>query len=158
LLERLCRPALRCRAACTLCALLSVVGLVGATCDVWRPYKTPYERYVRDLVADFRSHVRPDELIVLGNVPEYPPVVFQWYLGLDRPDVVWFGSLHSHQLAGRSVWMWYFTGSPYSAADVIDELHVRSQVRSVKGDRYVLLPVDSPGYPRVHATLLHLDF
>jgi hypothetical protein len=88
----------RCLAAASI--LLTLIAVAGMIRDWRRPYKTPADAQLRDIVMGVAREARADDQIVVMDAPEEVAPQFVWYLGLLKDRVAWNGQIDWHLLNG----------------------------------------------------------
>jgi hypothetical protein len=154
LLERLRSPALRMRWACAVCFLLAVLGVVGIARDWRKPYKTDYDRAMRELAASFWTQVQPDERVVICNPPIEVIANFHWYLCRTHADVVWAGN-DRPSLSSEGAWLLKFALAPVPATELTARVGQESGW-TVADYAHFTLPKEAPGDATIIWTKLHL--
>jgi len=91
---------LRCLAAASI--LLALIAVAGMVRDWRRPYKTPADAQLRDIVQRVAREARADDQIVVMDAAEEVAPQFVWYLGLLKDRVAWRGQIDWDLLAGSS--------------------------------------------------------
>src|SRR5205823_8672227 len=81
----------RCLAAASI--LLELIAVVGIARDWRRPYKTPADAQLRDIVKSIARQAKADDQIVVMDSPEEIAPQFVWYLGQLKGCVAWRGQI-----------------------------------------------------------------
>jgi 4-amino-4-deoxy-L-arabinose transferase-like glycosyltransferase len=155
LLEWLRSPIMRSRWGCIACAVLAVLGVIGAARDWHRPYKTQYDRTTRDLVGAFLARVQPGESVVICNIPSEVNANYHWYLCRDADAVAWLGNERIAPDA-PGVWLLHFGIYPPAPGDLQALQPNRGQGWSIAEHEQVALPTEAPGDVIVTWTRVHL--
>jgi hypothetical protein len=82
--------------------LLALIALAGMVRDWRRPYKTPADAQLRDIVLRVAHEAKADDQIVVMDAPEEIAPQFVWYLGLLKDRVEWRGQIDWDLLAGST--------------------------------------------------------
>jgi hypothetical protein len=78
-------------------ALFAVVGMVR---DWRKPYKTPADAQLRDIVRNIARQAKPNDQIVVMDSPEEVAAPFVWYLRRLEDRVAWNGKIDWDRFAG----------------------------------------------------------
>ncbi len=100
----------RCLASVSL--VLALIAFGGMARDWKRPYKTPADAQLRDIVQGIARHAKPEDQIVVMDAPDEVAAQFVWYLGLLCDRVAWKGQIDWDRLDGsppRHLWCLYLT-------------------------------------------------
>jgi len=73
--------------------VLGIIGAAGMVRDWKRPYKTPADAQLRDLVVGITRYAKPHDQIVVMDSPEEVASPFVWYLGRLKDRVAWRGEI-----------------------------------------------------------------
>jgi hypothetical protein len=114
------------------CAVLAVFGVVGMARDWKRPYKTPGDQRVRQIVADVARRAGADDQIVVMDVDTYIGATFEWYLRRQSNRVRWDGQADWDRLS-RQGELWAFSFSRDGTGRAAFEAHL------LHNDRRMLL-------------------
>lgn len=107
------------RALAAGCAGLVLLGVVGLSRDVLRPYKTDGDRQARRIVSDvFHRASADDQIIVVDPTGSMGPT-FEWYLRQHAGRVRWDGRPDPRRLdrTGGEVWCLRFGEVPAGGPD-----------------------------------------
>jgi hypothetical protein len=82
------------------CIVFALFAVVGMARDWGKPYKTPADAQLRQIVKSIARQAKPDDQIVVMDSPEEVAPQFVWYLGLLEDRVAWNGKIDWDRLAG----------------------------------------------------------
>jgi hypothetical protein len=143
------------RWACAVCLALAALGLVGATRDVRRPYKTAFDCFVRAYIADFRARVAPGETVIICNRLGEVVIGANWYLRHDQPNLPWARNAGPAPSA-TGVWLIHFSLQPPRPEDVVAQLGEAGRGWSVVESHQDHFPPEFPGEDAVYCTQVRL--
>ena len=72
---------------------LALIAVAGMARDWRRPYKTPADAQLRDIVMDIARQAKPEDQIVVMDSPEETVPQFVWYLRQLKDPVAWRGRI-----------------------------------------------------------------
>ena len=95
--------------------MLVLIAVVGMIRDWRRPYKTPADAQLRDIVKSIARQAKAEDQIVVMDSPEEVAPQFVWYLGQLKDRVAWRGQIDWNRLnepcfptaAPRHLWCLY---------------------------------------------------
>ena len=72
---------------------MALIAVAGMARDCRRPYKTPADAQLRDIVMDIARQAKPEDQIVVMDSPEEVAPQFVWYLRQLKDPVAWHGHI-----------------------------------------------------------------
>lgn len=119
--------------------LLGLVGVVGMLRDVRKPYKTPSDIFVRDLVDEIAAQAdHEDQVVILNLRQEVTPPGFEWYLRQRGAPLSWGGGIDRKRLqtTTRDIWFLSFGDPPVSRRAL--EARLRDAARPMVLQRHAI--------------------
>jgi hypothetical protein len=154
LVQRIRGSSLHAPTVFVLCLALAGFAAVGAIRDWRRPYKTEYDRTVRDLVHTFQARLKPGEQVIICNELLEVIVNYQWYLCRDRSDVAW---ANAAQVGPTTTGVWLLRFG-FGAADpaALRSQFPSLQTWSMAECEQLEMPKEYPEYCDMVWTRIHL--
>lgn len=96
----------RLRAACAVCGVFALLGLLYVTANLAKPYRDAEDLWSRRAVQEVFSQAAPEDQIVVFNAPEELRPVIGWYLRVQGSRLAWSGQVDWNELRDRGGRLW----------------------------------------------------
>jgi hypothetical protein len=155
-IARLCPSASqRQRCGVLVCAALLLSCAVGLVLNCVRPYKTPGERWAREVVAEAFARIPPQDKVVVLNGRDGLKPTLRWYLARHEGRFTWAGNWDEVPAiqGGQRLWCLHYWQQPSPSAALPDRVGAGKERWTLLAYRTTTQPGDCPEAPIDHWVL-----